>query len=68
MISDLFILENVDSSNENVPKDENFFEQIQQAAKKATTKEQLMQKLKEREENIEEIITISHYQACLNKR
>lgn len=56
-----FILENQDNSSETV-KDENFFERIQQEAKVATTKEQLLQKFKEREENIEEIITISQLQ------
>lgn len=57
-----FISENLDNSSETVTKDENFFDKIQQEAKETTTKEKIKQKRKEREANIEEVITISQYQ------
>lgn len=47
--------------------DEKFFERVQQEAKEELTKEQVLQKRKEREANIEEIITIAHYQQKLEK-
>lgn len=48
-------------SNAN-QKDHDFFERVKQEAKDAFTKEEISQKRKKREENIEEVITIAQYQ------
>lgn len=44
------------------PKDNNFFERVEQEARDALTKEEISQKRKKREENIEEVITIAQCQ------
>lgn len=58
----IFFIENDEVKIEKIEKDENFFEKVKLEAKEEYTKDKINQDRKNREANIEEIISSAQYQ------